>query len=368
MLRSQLPDGKFRYTLDPLSGEADTAQLNLPRQAGVTLALCELGEPKPEVDATIRRSLALMQSLIQQRADVFALTYAPEDTWSSLGQNALPLVAFLTCNERVLFEFDEAIARLSPLLLRLQREDGGFHPGFDLAAGQVSEGRDPLYATGQAVLALVLLEQRQRERPNPALPALDVLASAAERAMRYYGGPYWSHPLRDFFFVEENWHCLAARAALGVHENEAYERLCLDYVRFKSRLVLESSSGVAADFEGGFGFGNLVPPHNTGAAGLGEALAAALAIERARGLDTTANTGHLRRVLGFLLRQQWSPDNCFACATPEVLGAMSEHTHSALTRIDFVQHAWAALGHGARMLELDGVTRAQGASLAPATP
>ena len=58
----------------------------------------------------------------------------------------------------------------------------------------------------------------------------------------------------------------------------------------------------------------------------------------------------LLKVLGFLLRQQWSDENCGACATPAVLGGMSEHTHSLLTRIDFAQHAWAALGHGAAAL------------------
>jgi hypothetical protein len=61
----------------------------------------------------------------------------------------------------------------------------------------------------------------------------------------------------------------------------------------------------------------------------------------------------LQKVLGFLLRQQWSPENCFVCASPDVVGGMSEHTHSLLTRIDFAQHAWAALGHGGAALGSD---------------
>ncbi|HKO93439.1 MAG TPA: hypothetical protein VJU61_19935, partial [Polyangiaceae bacterium] len=145
-------------------------------------------------------------------------------------------------------------------------------------------------------------------------------------------------------------HCLAARAALPVHRHQAYEDFCTRYVRFKARLILEREQGADPDFDGGFGFGNLVPPHNTGAAGFGEALAAQLALSKAAGVDTRRDEELLRRVLGFLLRQQWSPENCFACATPAVLGGMSEHTHSLLTRIDFAQHAWAALGHGASIL------------------
>jgi hypothetical protein len=168
--------------------------------------------------------------------------------------------------------------------------------------------------------------------------------------MRYFADEYWSHPLRDFFFIEENWHCLAARAALDVHRHRGYEDFCADYVRFKARLILTREEGVDADFDGGFGFGNLIPPHNTGAAGFGEALAALIPILEARGAPADAEKRLLARVLGFLLRQQWSRDNCFACATRAVIGGMSEHTHSALTRIDFAQHAWAALGHGGRAL------------------
>lgn len=168
--------------------------------------------------------------------------------------------------------------------------------------------------------------------------------------MQYFATRYWSHPLRDFFFLEENWHCLAARAALGVHRHPGYEAFCLDYVRFKSRLVLLEEDGIAPDFDGGFGFGNVVPPHNTGAAGLGEALAAAISIASARGSVMEPQEQLLERILRFLLRQQWSRENCFACASSEVIGGMSEHTHSSLTRIDFAQHAWAALGHGRRAL------------------
>ena len=37
---------------------------------------------------------------------------------------------------------------------------------------------------------------------------------------------------------------------------------------------------------------------------------------------------------------------------PLALGSLSEHTHSPITRIDFVQHAWAALGY--ESVDFDG--------------
>jgi hypothetical protein len=348
VLGAQLPDGRFRYTLDPMTGEADALGFNLARQAGTTLVLCELGSP--ESRAAVQRSLAAYEPLARQHHDLRALTTDPAGPLARLGESALPLVSMLACAQSDPASLHPLVAGLSRFVLRLQRADGGFAPALDLSDGRVMPGPEPLYAAGQAVMALVLLERRQQIHPTAALPAFDEVHAAVERAMQHVADEYWSHPLRDFFFLEENWHCLAARAALGVHRHRGYEKFCTDYVRFKSRLILSSEDGVDADFDGGFGFGNLVPPHNTGAAGFGEALAAAIALREAADQPVSAEERLLVRVLAFLLRQQWSRENCFACATPLVEGGMSEHTHSALTRIDFAQHAWAALGHGRRAL------------------
>lgn len=355
VVKAQLPDGKFRYTLDPMTGEADTRGFNLARQAGTTLVLCELGST--ETRAAVQRSLAAFEPFARASEPLQALTSDPANPVARLGETALPLVSMLACAQTDPLSLHPLVAGLSRFILRLQRPDGGFAPGLELATGEVLQGAEPLYAGGQAVLALVLLERRQQIHPTASLPGHDEVHAALERAMQYVAERYWSHPLRDFFFLEENWHCLAARAALGVHRHAGYEKFCIDYVRFKSRLILSSEDGVDADFDGGFGFGNLIPPHNTGAAGFGEALAAAIAVLEAADRPSMAEKRLLERVLAFLLRQQWSRENCFACATPLVVGGMSEHTHSAITRIDFAQHAWAALGHGRRVL---------GPALAPA--
>ena len=357
VLSAQLPDGKFRYTLDPMSGAADTQSFNLARQAGTTLVLCELGAARVEVERAIEKGLLAFRDFERHSGDLLALTHDAAASLARLSESALPLVSLLGCGRRVGASTEASVAGLSKFVLELQRDDGGFAPALDLHTGQVQPGPEPLYAAGQAVLGLVLLEQRQQAHPSPVLPPHEIVHAAVERAMEFFATEYWSHPLTDFFFLEENWHCLAARAALGVHRHPGYEKFCLDYVSFKSRLILEREQGIDADFDGGFGFGNVVPPHNTGAAGFGEALAAALAVRRAQGRPDPAGEQLLARVLGFLLRQQWSRDNCFACATPLVIGGMSEHTHSALTRIDFAQHAWAALGHGGGVLGL--LTRAE---------
>lgn len=353
VLSAQLPDGRFRYTLDPLTGVADTESFNLARQAGTTLALCELGAETPEVRRAIERSLSLLAAHARRTADLVLLTGDAQAPVARLGESALPFASLLFCTSRWGVPRPPEAAGLARALLLLQRPDGGFWPEIDLETGRIRPGLEPLYAVGQALLGLILLEGLQRDHFDPELPAPELVNAAVERAMDYVATRYWSHPLADFFFLEENWHCLAARAALTVHPHAGYEDFCLRYVRFKGRLILEREQGADADFDGGFGFGNLVPPHNTGAAGFGEAVAAALALERARGHAAPEQRRLLQKVLGFLLRQQWSPENCFICASPEVLGGMSEHTHSLLTRIDFAQHAWAALGHGGEVLGLN---------------
>ena len=92
-----------------------------------------------------------------------------------------------------------------------------------------------------------------------------------------------------------------------------------------------------------------LPVHNTATAGFGEALAAAIAVKRARGEPTRADEARLLSVLQFLLASQWQDANCFACTREHVvLGGFSEHYAGPSLRIDYVQHAMAALHHGMR--------------------
>ena len=80
-----------------------------------------------------------------------------------------------------------------------------------------------------------------------------------------------------------------------------------------------------------------------------------MAIKQARGMDLAGDRQRLARVLRFLLRQQLTPTTCYACTTTiPVLGGFPESMVAPRLRIDYAQHAWAALGHGGRMLQLGG--------------
>jgi hypothetical protein len=350
IVRAQRPNGTFRYLLDPFTGQLDEREVSLPRQAGTVFALCEL-VPGEATRSVAERALAQLAGFERRLAAMSALSDAAET--GSLGQTALPLIAFLSCREHVGSRHDGLIGQLTRYVLAMQRPDGSFYPEMTLTKAEPVGAHENLYSAGQAVLALVLVEQLARTGQLAGLPDRAALHDAVERAMAHYGRAYWPKPLRSLFYLEENWHCLAARAALRSHRHDDYEQLCLDYVRFKRRLILDADEDTSPEHVGGYGLSDMFPPHSTASAGFAEALSAAIAVAHARGLDLREPQATLRSVLGFLVRQQWTRDNCFACLTGgEVIGGFSETSASPKIRIDYVQHAMAALGHGARALAL----------------
>lgn len=356
ILDSQGEDGRFEYKADPFTGQVTYQGFALARQAGTTLVVCELARDEARAREVARKALAMLVSTMQTHGDMGMVVWprGKQVPRVGLGATALTSIALLSCRARVGDEFDEAIGRMTRFLLHMQREDGGFHPELDMATGEPIPGPDPLYAVGQAVFALTLLERLGTEQQLPHLPAPEPVRAAVEAAMTYTAEQYWSGFASDFFFMEENWHCLAARASLGHHRHDGYERFCIDYTQYKNRLILDESDDVSPELLGGYGFGNVLIPHNTGSSGFGEAMSAAIALRRARGEDTSADEAVMYRALQFLVRQQWDEVSCFACATEphSMVGAFSEHMGSPEIRIDFVQHAMAGLGHGGRMLGL----------------
>jgi hypothetical protein len=351
---AQEPDGTFRYALDPTSGDEDEATLNLPRQAGTTYALCELGQPGA-VKRTVARALRTFSTHEADQGGYAALAQEGDQAYC-IGKSALPLLALLRCRELVGAQNDRLIGQLGRLLLRMQRDNGSFYPEFDPKSKRGVGEHEAVYAAGQAVLALVLLEQERPKLVEGAaepLPAPDQLRQALDRAMSYYGGPYWARPARDFFFFEEGWHCLAARTALSSHRHDAYEQLCIDYVASRLRFVMRADTTSEPNFVGGYGVSDLFPPRNTATAGLGEALNASITIQQKRGQPVERELAILRDLVGFLLRAQWTEAGCYACLEPSrVEGGFSQQLASPSIRIDYVQHAMAAIGHGSKLLGL----------------
>jgi hypothetical protein len=123
----------------------------------------------------------------------------------------------------------------------------------------------------------------------------------------------------------------------------------------KTRFIQRPESGIDEDLVGAYAFGHVFPPHHTATAGFGEALAAVIDVKRARGVSTVRDEETMRFVVSYLLRHQWRDDNCSMCTQKvRVVGAFSEHVASPAIRIDFVQHAMAAIHHGSSVLGVFG--------------
>ncbi len=350
IIGAQNKDGSFRYTLNPFSGKKNNKKLVLPRHGGTTLVLCELSRKRRSLDKTIARATRLIESRYTHSGELGYFTTKKNPRVIKYGETMLPLIALLECHRAKKAQLFDQWPSVVRFLLEQQREDGSFFPEFDLEAKRPRGDRELVFAAGQAIYALVLAEEhltglKKRSRKQEQL--LIRVRGAADRAMSYYSGQYWKSAPYAFFFLEENWHCIAARAALRIHRHDDYERFCLDYVSFKKRFVQTSPT---QGFAGGVTLSPLFPPHATATSGFGETVAAALAVAQARNEPRPDLESTLELSLGYLVQIQLRAESCFACKTKRAYGGFTESPVSGPIRIDFVQHALAALTHGREVL------------------
>ncbi|MCH2110029.1 MAG: hypothetical protein MK135_11930 [Polyangiaceae bacterium] len=367
---AQGKDGIFRYSLNPFTGKTASSGLNLPRHAGTTLAFCEWSKPDRSSRRVVRLALQALRKMQrhspmsrEQGSGVQGSVEQGQSPSSSseeklaylvnargtanLGYTALPMIALLECAKRgyPVPEFD--LAGVARFLKVMQRENGSFYRYFDRKTLEPMGEGESLYAAGQAVYALFLLSEVAQSGDIPGLDAA-LIAAAARRATAYYGGDYWGKGPEDFFYYEENWHCLAARAAPDDLRDQRYEEFCIDYVGFKARLLESASS--TQDWVGGFTASPVFPPHSTPTAGIAEAGSAAIFLAQRLGQDAQQLKASVRLAMSYLQRVQLKKENCFACRGKRAYGGFPESPTSAQVRIDYVQHCMAGLAHGAEMV------------------
>lgn len=348
VIDAQNDDGSFRYTLDPYSGAQDNSNIVLPRHGGTTLALCELGPHDAKVRRAARRASRLIESFYRQEGKY---GYFSRNNPRSIiyRDTTLPTVALFECARAGHIDLPHSWPSLAEFLLRQQRQDGSFAVHFDRKKRKPSGDGEIFFAAGQALYALLLMEEHLTHRDLSHKQLRSRIHDGVQRAMNYYSGEYWRRAPHNFFFLEENWHCLAARTALRIHRHDAYERFCLDYATFKARFIQTTTT---QGFQGGLTLSPMFPPHSTATSGFGEATAAALAISHARHESYPDLEQQLRFALSYLLQIQIDAATCFACKNSAASGGFTESPVSGPVRIDFVQHALSALAHGQRVLAL----------------
>ncbi|MFZ5784824.1 MAG: hypothetical protein ACOY3Y_00145, partial [Acidobacteriota bacterium] len=172
-----------------------------------------------------------------------------------------------------------------------------------------------------------------------------------ERALDFLTVENYDFFLGQFFIGEDHWTCIAAEAAFdaGVDKPE-YARFCYAFAELNARAQYQVDDGPVADLHGAFGITPWFMPHNTPAGSRTEANVASYLLSVKRKEPQPQILRSVRMSLRYLIDQQIRPESAYLFPRPELaVGGMMQTPVRGNIRIDFVQHAAAAM---ARAIEL----------------
>ncbi|MDB4943176.1 MAG: hypothetical protein JWP97_2710 [Labilithrix sp.] len=325
-------DGRYRYLVDAVSGEA-AGGYNWPRHAGATYFLAQaaaLTEDTGLRAACLRAAARLRDEQLVSCGTERCIADGPE---ADVGSSALALLAF---SELVTSGLDAsyrpAALALASFLRSMQRPDGELRHLYDRTASRPLDRQLPFF-TGEASFALArayLVSADERDQ------------AAASRALAYLTGPGWSFFGSRYFWSEEHWTCQAVAELWDRAPDPASLDFCLRWHEFQRHFQ---------DEEGAFAFGApVVTPRTTTTAARAEGAAAALdVVGRSDGVAKRHDAAaalevELRSALAFLLRAQLRPGPRHLFAEPDrVTGGTPGSTVDLQIRIDYVQHAGSAM-------------------------
>jgi hypothetical protein len=158
IVRNQQPDGAYTYLYYP-DEDLVPDDYNMVRHAGVTMSLYQSAAHYEDRD-TLAAADAGLEWLIQRldRRHSWSAPFLPGED-AKLGTAALMTVSLA---ERRLAtgdtQYDALMRELGRFMVSLQREDGNFAVGYDLAADAPIDGTSRYYP-GEALWALALLHE-----------------------------------------------------------------------------------------------------------------------------------------------------------------------------------------------------------------
>jgi hypothetical protein len=353
--RASQPDGTFAYVYRPYTHTIAQPPYNLTRHAGTTysLAMLESLTPGAEIATATDRALSWMAHRVHRPCGTnprgaCVVEGDASHRKANLGTNALFLVAL---TERLALRPDEALQSLAGDILAfiasMQKSSGDFFHNFDATAQRILEDDAPqMFCSEEAALALVKAGQHFKETAT---------LQAAERALDYLTDAKYDYFLGRFTFGVDSWTCMAAEAAFSTGlaglKKGAYLDFCLGYADFLRRLQFQPGQSAASDFDGHFGFSNLLVPQAPAAAGFAEALGAVRSLARAHARSTPDLDRQTELALLALARDQIRADNNYLVLNPAFAeGGIRRSLVQSEIRIDFVQHALSAFVRAARTL------------------
>ena len=349
LLRFQRPDGSFHYAYDARTDKV-LAGANIVRHAGAAWSLVQAFEATRQqrfLDGA-GRALQWLLRHGRTRGELMWIEHAGRRPLGAAALAVVGLVAYRSAKGSK--EFDPSIHRLGRFLLRMQRPDGYFWTAYDPRAGKgyTPEDRLPLFAPGEAFLALTRL---QRAMPDPAWRRAAARAADFTAAKR----DAWlvAHGLEAIFPDAWTMMALDELHALGLAR-----RTHADYCLFLAQAILdEQQTERSARWPDHVGAPRThgEPPEATPTACRCEGLLAAWRLARRMGAATDGYRCAVLRSVRFQLRHQFTAVSGYLLPNPARAVGGFHASHADWTvRIDTVQHNLASLAGAARMLDASG--------------
>lgn len=352
VLRQIRPDGSFEYIYYPTADRHSVGEYSLPRHAGTTwflsLAFRVLGAERYREGA--RRAIDYLGiHAVPRGCQGKQYACVGTDTEGDLGSAALGIVAITEYQRATGDRRFEGLARkLGEFLLWMQKPNGDFCHQFKPGTGERNCQEILLYYSGEASLALAKLFQLTRdERYRRPL----------ERALDFLTGENYDFFLGQFFIGEDHWTCIAAEAAFEAVNKDQYARFCYEFARLNARAQVQPGEGLMDDLQGAFSVTPFFMPHNTPAGSRTESNVATYLLSVRRGEPQADVLRSVRLSLRLLLDQQLRPEGGYLFPNAAAAsGGMMQTAVRPNIRIDFVQHAAAAMARGLELVPEEGWT------------
>ena len=345
VLRQIKKDGRFHYQYFPYKDRhTKGGAYSMPRHAGTVYALAELYARTQHdrfKDGVQRAADWLVRNLPGRCGDFDATcVYKPKATVADVGSSALTMVGMLmyqraTGDDR----YADAVRRIGEFVLGMQRPNGDFDHFYHLKEKRRLDKRAMFYSE-ESALALVTAAKVLGD---------EKYLQAAERALDFLTGPKYSgYLVAHFIYGADHWTCIAAEEAWPLLKKPRYLDFCRGYGEFIRRMQYQPGEYAAADYLGHYGFGGFMVPQAPAAAGFSEAIIATVALARHHGTPDAALEKQMALALDALTRDQVRIDNAWLMKKPKkAMGGIRRSLVESEVRIDFTQHAVAALIRGA---------------------
>jgi hypothetical protein len=343
VLRQIRPDGSFAYIYYPATGtHLPPGEYSLPRHAGTTwflsLAYRVTRDPRYR-EGAIRAIDYLGARGIPSQCKATPYACIGEAHEADLGSAAISIVAMVEYQQATGdARFESLARRLGQFILWMQKDNGDFCHQYDPMARMKNCKDILLYYSGEAALSLAMLHRLTKDA---------TWVKPLERALDFLTGENYDFFLGQFFIGEDHWTCIAAEAAFEAVNKDQYAHFCYEFARLNARAQVQPREGPLDDLRGVFAVTPFFMPHNTPAGSRTESNVATYLLSLRRGEPQTDILRSLRLSIRYLVDQQIRPESSYLFPHPEAAsGGMMQTPMRPNVRIDFVQHAAAAMARG----------------------